>query len=65
MSKQMLTLKEVMDKVKLKKSAVYDLAKNGDPKFPSPVKLGCASRWVESEVDDWLDECAKRYKKAG
>ncbi len=65
MSKQMLTLPEVMDKVKLKKSAIYDLARNGNPRFPSPLKLGCASRWIESEVDAWLDACEQRYRKAG
>ena len=32
----------------------YKLIKNGD--FPKPVKLGRSSRWLKSEVENWLQE---------
>ncbi|MEY7146412.1 helix-turn-helix transcriptional regulator [Klebsiella oxytoca] len=30
----------------------YKLIKDGD--FPKPVKLGRSSRWLKSEVENWL-----------
>ena len=32
----------------------YKLIKDGD--FPKPVKLGRSSRWLKSEVENWLQE---------
>ncbi|MDU2638491.1 MAG: AlpA family transcriptional regulator [Klebsiella pneumoniae] len=32
----------------------YKLIKDGD--FPKPVKLGRSSRWLKSEVKNWLQE---------
>ncbi|EBH0783669.1 AlpA family phage regulatory protein, partial [Salmonella enterica] len=32
----------------------YKLIKDG--LFPKPVKLGRSSRWLKSEVEDWLQE---------
>lgn len=32
----------------------YKLIKDG--KFPKPIKLGRSSRWLESEVEAWLQE---------
>lgn len=32
----------------------YQLIKNG--KFPKPIKLGRSSRWLESEVEAWLQQ---------
>jgi predicted DNA-binding transcriptional regulator AlpA len=26
-----------------------------DGKFPQPIKIGDSTRWIESEVDAWLD----------
>lgn len=27
-----------------------------DSQFPKPIKLGRSSRWLRSEVEDWLEE---------
>lgn len=62
---QMLRLNEVIDKVGIKKTAIYRLIQSGEPKFPAPIKLGGASRWLESEIDDWIAESIKRQRKAG
>jgi len=32
----------------------YKLIKDGE--FPKPIKLGRSSRWLQSEVEDWLQE---------
>lgn len=40
--------------VGLGKTAIYGLIK--DHTFPAPIKLGRASGWVESEVQEWIAE---------
>ncbi|EOV9627967.1 helix-turn-helix transcriptional regulator [Cronobacter sakazakii] len=32
----------------------YKMIKDG--LFPKPIKLGRSSRWLRSEVEDWLEE---------
>ncbi|MEH3399601.1 AlpA family transcriptional regulator [Enterobacter cloacae] len=32
----------------------YFLIKNGE--FPKPIKLGRSSRWLQSEVESWLQQ---------
>ncbi|HCU1240453.1 AlpA family phage regulatory protein [Klebsiella variicola] len=32
----------------------YKLIRDGQ--FPKPIKLGRSSRWLRSEVEDWLEE---------
>ena len=32
----------------------YKLIKDGE--FPKPIKLGRSSRWLQSEVEAWLQE---------
>lgn len=50
---RLLRLEQVEDRTGKKKSSIYAEVK--DETFPPPVKLGKrASRWVESEVDDWI-----------
>lgn len=43
----------------LKPSAIYDRIAKGT--FPKPVKIGSASRWVQSQVQEW----AKNAVEAG
>lgn len=33
---------------------VYKLIKDG--MFPKPIKLGRSSRWLQSEIESWLQE---------
>lgn len=50
-----LKLKEVMEKTALSRSAIY--RKMNDGEFPQSVSLGeRAIAWVESEVDEWMEE---------
>ncbi len=47
-----LPLPEVESQSGFKSSFIYQLIKEG--KFPKPVKIGTASRWRESEVQQWI-----------
>lgn len=51
--RKMLRLAEVCETVGLKHAAIY--AKIKAKAFPAPVKIGYASRWIESEVQAWID----------
>ncbi|EGR0286982.1 AlpA family transcriptional regulator [Vibrio cholerae] len=54
-----LKLKEVMEKTALSRSAIY--RKMNDGEFPQSVSLGDrAVAWVESEVDEWMEERLER-----
>lgn len=54
---RLLRLPEVMTRVGLKRSAIYQRMSEG--KFPKSRSLGpkCAV-WVEAEIDDWIREIA-------
>jgi len=62
---QLIRLSEVIDKVGIKKTAIYRLIQSGQPKFPAPIKLGGASRWLEHEIDEWIEESIAIQRKAG
>lgn len=48
----LLRLGQVESRVGLKKSKIYALIAEG--KFPRPVKIGHASSWVSTEIDQWI-----------
>lgn len=50
---RLLYLAEVEFQTGFKSSFLYQLMKEG--KFPKPVKIGTASRWRESEVQQWIN----------
>lgn len=52
--KRLIDLGEVKRKTGLCRSAIYGRISEGQ--FPKPCKLGTASRWLESEVDAWIDQ---------
>ena len=58
LSEKLLPLTEVLNRVGFGSSYVYELIKIGE--FPAPVKIGNASRWRESEVQEWI---AKQIEK--
>lgn len=39
----------------------YKLIKDGS--FPKPIKLGRSSRWLKSEVENWLQERIDQSRK--
>jgi len=53
-----LRLPEVIDRVGLRRSAIYQRMSEG--RFPKSRSLGpkCAV-WVEAEIDQWISEIAK------
>jgi prophage regulatory protein len=54
-----LKLKEVMEKTALSRSAIY--RKMNEDHFPQSISLGDrAVAWVESEVDEWMEECLQQ-----
>ena len=56
---QMLRLPELIKLIGLSRSSIYDRlnrrAKRYDPNFPRPLKLNKASRWLLSEVEEWIE----------
>lgn len=52
--RRIIRLPEVCERVGLGKTAIYGRIK--DHTFPSPIKLGRASGWVEEEVQQWVDQ---------
>lgn len=58
---KIIRLPQVMERVGLKKSAIYKMIAAGD--FPNQVKLGThASGWLESEVQKWILKRAGRVQ---
>lgn len=56
-------VKGVRDRVGMHPSTIYAEIKAG--RFPAPVKLGRSSRWVESEIDNYIAaRIAERNKAA-
>jgi prophage regulatory protein len=66
----MLTLKEVMKRTGLSRSTVYNKlnprGKYFDPTFPRPVRLRSspAIRFIESELDLWLQQCVDASRES-
>lgn len=59
---RLLRMPQVLDRVGLKKTVVYDRIKSGT--FPKPVKLGSASRWPENEIDAWIIDQIEQQRRA-
>lgn len=49
---KLIPLSVVCDTTGTKKSAIYDRISKGT--FPKPIKIGSASRWVQSQVQEWV-----------
>lgn len=54
MTTRLIRMKEVISKTGLTRSRIYQYI--GEDKFPASVSLGGRSvAWVESEVDQWIE----------
>lgn len=55
---EILRLPQVMERVTLSKSKIYELLNRTPPAFPVPIKLGrrCVF-WPGSKIDKWINEC--------
>lgn len=52
-TERLLTFAQVSEMVGMKRTAIYAAISAG--RFPVPVKIGKLSRWVEKEVNEWID----------
>lgn len=57
-----LRLADVETKVGLKKTEIYKRIKTRT--FPAPVKLGGAARWLEADLDAWMQSIVDQQKEA-
>jgi prophage regulatory protein len=60
---RLLRLPEVTDRVAMGKSTIYAMINRNE--FPAPMHFGKASRWLESEIDDWICQQLMNRKQAG
>lgn len=51
-----LSLRDVLDRLTISRSLLYELIKDPVRPFPPPVHLGRRSVWVESEVEAFMRE---------
>ena len=61
----LLRFNQVKSRVGLSKSTTYQMIAAG--LFPRPIKIGVNARavgWVESEVNNWIEEQISRSKAA-
>jgi prophage regulatory protein len=60
---RMIRLTQVMDKIGMGRSWVYQAMNEG--KFPRPITFGGrAIAWIESEVDGWLESQVEASRKS-
>lgn len=52
---RLLNLREVRFLTGKGRSGIYAEMRINPPKFPRPIKDGCSSRWLESEVIAWMN----------
>lgn len=54
----LLRLPQVIARVNLSKSAIYEMAGRTPPAFPRPLKLSRrAVCWPASAIDRWINDC--------
>ncbi|MDU4251942.1 helix-turn-helix transcriptional regulator [Pseudomonas sp.] len=58
---RLLKITEVSVQIGLGKSAIYEMITAET--FPAPIKIGCASRWSQLEVQNWIER-RKAERKA-
>ena len=62
MSKKFIRLPEVKNTTGLSRSSIYLRMSNGQ--FPQSISLGSrAIGWLESDIDNWLEQCIATSKK--
>lgn len=58
----LFTFEDTSRYIKLGRSHIYGRMAEGD--FPLPIKIGRSSRWLKSEIDDWIAKrvAARQYE---
>ncbi len=63
MAQNILRLPQVLGRIGLSRSMVYEMISHGD--FPKPVQLGPRSvGWLADEVDTWINKRAEMRQVA-
>jgi predicted DNA-binding transcriptional regulator AlpA len=57
---KLMNVDEVAGKLGVCRATVFNLSRKPESGFPKQIKLGRAARWIESELDVWLDNNAPR-----
>lgn len=61
MSKKIIRLPAVKEKTGLSRSSIYLRMSKGE--FPASISLGSrAIGWIESSIDEWLEQCIATSK---
>ena len=61
-SDALLSIAKLEAKISLKKTCIYDMIAAGQ--FPMPVKIGAASRWPASTIDEWIAQRKRQTYRA-
>lgn len=59
---RLMTLREVITAVRRSRSTIYADVRVG--RFPAPIKVGCSTRWVENEIQDFIQRCISDSRAA-
>ena len=51
---KLLTQKQVSSIVSFSRSYIYTMM--SEDKFPKPIKFGRYNRWIQSEIEKWVEE---------
>lgn len=51
----LLDIKQVSEKVKLGKTAIYGLIKEGHFPPQHPIPHTSSKRWVDTEIEEWIE----------
>lgn len=61
--RRLLRLPQVLDRVGLKKTALYERIRDGE--FPRPAKQGRANVWPEDEVEAYVERVIQSRDREG
>lgn len=57
---QLLTIREVSQRIGAGRTKLYQLLSQGE--LPKPVKIGTASRWLDVEIEEFINKkAAERF----
>lgn len=59
-----LSLRDVLDRLTISRSLLYELIKDPVRPFPAPVHLGRRSVWVEGEVEGYMRDVVEAERAA-
>lgn len=60
---KLLRIEEVSERAGWKKTKIYAMMKDGS--FPKPVKQGRYSRWLDSDIDAWIESIKSQQNQTG